>query len=158
MAPIHRKQLMKSPPLADVWWQILSHQHISTLHACKLDPLKRKDNGIRPVVVREYRLRIFGKAMTILLQEGIIRAAGTLQTCVGLESGIEAAIHSIRKSFQDKNDECLPFANTENAFSKLNRKVSLKHQMTMSAHIHLLTQHYNAHSTLYLENGAHILS
>jgi len=28
---------------------IIPHQHISTLLACRLVPLKKKDNGIRPV-------------------------------------------------------------------------------------------------------------
>jgi len=31
---------------------------------------------------------------------------GTLQTCAGLESGIEAAIHAVRKSFEEDNSEC----------------------------------------------------
>jgi len=36
-----------------------------------------------------------------------MHVAGSLQTCAGLKSSIEAAIHSVQKSFQDKNsDRC----------------------------------------------------
>jgi len=37
---------------------------------------------------------------TGMLKENIIHAVGTLQTCAGQESGIEAAIHAVRKSFK----------------------------------------------------------
>jgi len=52
---------------------------------------------------------IISKTITRLLKEDIIRAARTLQTCARLESGIETVIHSVRKSFQDHNNECLLF-------------------------------------------------
>ena len=72
----------------------IQHDYISTLLACRLVPLKEKDNGIRPVGVGEWR--IVGKTITGLLKEDIIHAVGTLQTCAGLESGIEAAMHAVR--------------------------------------------------------------
>ena len=55
-----------------------------------------------------------------------VHAVGTLQTCAGLESGIEAAIHAVRKSFEEDNSECLLLVDADNAFNKLNRKVSLE--------------------------------
>ena len=88
---------------------IIPHDYISTLLACRLVPLKKKDNGIRPVGVGECLRRIIGKTITGLLKEDIIHAVGTLtlQTCAGLESGIEAAIYAVRKSFEEDNSECL---------------------------------------------------
>jgi len=49
---------------------------------------------------------IIGKAITRLLKPDIIYAAGTLRTCPGIESGIEAAKHSVPKSFQYETSEC----------------------------------------------------
>jgi len=69
----------------------IPHNYISTLLACRLVPLKKKDNDIRPVVgVSECLRRIIGKTITGLLKEDIIHAVGTLQTCAGLESGIDS--------------------------------------------------------------------
>ena len=42
------------------------------------------------------------KKITGLLKEDIIHAVGTLQTCVGLELGIEAAIHAVCKSYKEE--------------------------------------------------------
>jgi len=52
----------------------IPHDYISTLLACRLVPLKKKDNGIRPVDVSECSRRIIGKTITGLLKEDIIHA------------------------------------------------------------------------------------
>jgi len=62
----------------------IPHGYISTLLACRLVPLKKKDKGIRPVCVDEYLQQIIGITITRLLKEDIMHAAGTLQTCAGL--------------------------------------------------------------------------
>jgi len=65
---------------------------------------------------------------------------GTLQRCAGIESGIEAAIHAIRKSFED-DSECLLLVDANNAFNKLNRKVSLEDiKRLCPPHVHIPTQ------------------
>ena len=104
----------------------IPHDYISTLLACRLVPLKKKDNGISPVGIGKCLWQIIGKTITGLLKEDIIHAVGTLQTCAGVESGIEAAIHAVRKSFEEINSECLLLVDADNAFNKLNRRVSLE--------------------------------
>jgi len=87
-----------------------------------------------------------------------IRAVGTLQTCAGLESGIEAATHAVRKSYEEEGSECLLLADADNAFNKLNRKVSPENKRLcppMHTYLHIS---YNTPTMLYLENGDHILS
>ena len=106
--------------------ETILHQHISTLLVCRLVPPKKKDNGIRTVGVGECLRQIIGKAITRLLKEDIIRAAGTVQTCTRLQSGVEATIYSVRKSFLDKHSESLLLVDAENAFKKPNREISLK--------------------------------
>jgi len=51
---------------------------------------------------------------------------GTLQTCAGLESGAEAAIRAVTKSYKEENSEYLLLVNADNTFSKISRKVSLE--------------------------------
>ena len=83
----------------------IPHDYMSTLLACRLIPLKKKNNGIRPVGVGECLWRIIGKTITGLLKEDIMHAVGTLQRCAGLESDIEAATHPVRKSYKEENSE-----------------------------------------------------
>ena len=136
----------------------IPHDYISTLLTCRLVPLKKKDNGIRPVGVGECLRRIIGKTITGL-KEDIIHTVGTLQTCAGLESGIEAAIHAVRKSFEEDNSECLLLVDADNAFNKLNRKVSLENIKRLRPPMYTyLHNSYNTPARLYLENGDHILS
>jgi len=79
---------------------IIPHNYISILLACRLVPLKKKDDSIRPVGVGKCLQRIINKTITTLLKEDIIHAMGTIQTCARLEPGIEAAIYYVvRKKF-----------------------------------------------------------
>ena len=101
----------------------------------------------------------FGKTITGLLKEDIVHAVGTLHTCAGLESGIEAAIHAVRKSFEEDNSECLLLVDADNAFNKLNRKVTLENIKRLCPPIYTyLHNSYNTTAMLYLEIGDHILS
>ena len=43
-------------------------------------------------------------------------AAGSLQTCSGTESGIEAAIHGMKAIFEDEDCEAVLLINAKNAF------------------------------------------
>jgi len=91
--------------------------------------------------------------------EDIIHAVGTLQICAGLESSIEAAIQAVTKSFEEDNSECLLLVDADNAFNKLNRKVSLENIKRLCPPIYTyLHKICNTPAKLYLENGDHILS
>ena len=59
------------------------------------------------------------------IREDNINAAGPLQTCAGLKSGIEASIHAMRQIFEKDETEALLLVDAENAFNKLNRKAAL---------------------------------
>jgi len=84
---------------------------------------------------------------------------GTLQTCAGLESGIEAATHAVRKSYEEEGSEYLLLVDADNAFNKLNRKVSLENIKRLCPPMYTyLHNSYTTPTMLYLENGDHILS
>ena len=104
-----------------------------TLHefiANRLIPLDKGEDkagnpGVRPIGIGEILRRIIGKVVVGNIREDIINAAGPLQTCAGLKSGIEASIHSMRKIFQENETEGLLLVDAENAFNNLNRKAAL---------------------------------
>ena len=56
----------------------------------------------------------------------IIEACGPLQTCSGIEAGIEAAIHAMSKKFQEEETEGILLVDACNAFNSLNRSKGLK--------------------------------
>ena len=69
---------------------------------------------------------IIGKSVINILKQDIIYASGSLQTCAGIESGIEAAVHSMATKFQEKSSEALLLVDASNAFNSMNREKSLR--------------------------------
>ena len=65
--------------------------------AGRLIPLD-KNPGVRPIGIGETLRRIVGKAVTTILKSDIQAACGCLQTCTGIRSGIEAAIHATHEA------------------------------------------------------------
>lgn len=45
--------------------------------------------------------------------------------CVGQQAGCEAAIHAVRKMFQDPKFEAVVFVDTSDALSNINRQATL---------------------------------
>ena len=91
----------------------------STLEAyvsCRLIPLD-KNPGVRPIGVGEVLSRIVGKCIGWVLKEDIQPAAGPLQTATGLQTGAEAAIHSMRCMFEDDQTDAVILVDARNAFN-----------------------------------------
>ena len=55
-----------------------------------------KEVRVRPIGRGEVLGRIIGNCISQLLRKDILNASGTLQTCSGLESGVEVAIMPYR--------------------------------------------------------------
>ena len=64
-------------------------ESVKELYAGRLIPLDKGNGGVRPICIGEVLRRIISKSVTSTLKEDIIGAAGLLQTCSGLEGGIE---------------------------------------------------------------------
>ena len=107
----------------------LPSEYLTEFLAGRLIPLD-KDPGsespeIRPIGIGEVLRRIAAKAVTRFLKNEIQMAAGTLQTCSGTESGIEAAIHAMKLQYDEDDCEAVLLIDAKNAFNSLNRKVAL---------------------------------
>ena len=84
--------------------------------SCRLIPLD-KNPGVRPIGVGEVLRRIVGKCIGWVLKEDIQLVAGPLQTTTGLQSGAEAAIHSMRCMFEDDQTDAVILVDARNAFN-----------------------------------------
>ena len=90
---------------------------------------------------------------------------GPLQTCAGLQSGIEATIHAMRRTFEKDESEAIILVDAENAFNNLNRKVALNTikqscpplyqylQNTYQKPAQLVISGENSHEIIYSEEG-----
>ena len=126
--------------------------------ACRLIPLD-KDPGIRPIGIGEVMRRIIGKSLSRCASENIKEAAGPLQTCAGQGAGAEAAIHAMRKIFQDEGTDAVLLIDASNAFNCLNRAVALHNiQITCPMISTYLINTYRHPSKLFVAGGKTILS
>lgn len=98
--------------------------NLTAFVACRLIALN-KNPGVRPIGIGETCRRIISKAILSILGQDIIAAAGPLQLCAGQDSGCEAAVHSIRRLFDDPSSEAILLVDAENAFNSLNRHIAL---------------------------------
>ena len=113
--------------------------HPDTLHefvACRLIPLDKGEDkwsniGVRPIGIGEIFRRLVGKVVVENIRTDIIDAAGPLQTCVGLDAGIEASIHAMKSIFDEESTEAILLVDAENAFNNLNRKAA-QHKAALS--------------------------
>ena len=97
----------------------------SLIQSCWLIPLN-KNPGIHPLGIGEIRRRIMAKAVTKISRSDIQAAGGTLPNLhVGIDRGIEAAIHAMAQAFDNDTTEGFQLVHAENAFNYLNRKTAL---------------------------------
>ena len=87
--------------------------------SCPLIPLD-KNPGVRPIGVGEVLRKIVGNCIRWVLKEDIQLAAGPLQTTTGLQSGAEAAIHSMRCMFEDDRTDAVILDDARSAFNSPN--------------------------------------
>ena len=96
--------------LADLARKLCTH-HINPVYlkaftACRLVPLNKKP-GVRPVGIGEVLRRIVGKALTKVANGDLAVATAPTQVCSGLSGGVEAAIHAVRRIFEDEDTEAI---------------------------------------------------
>ena len=103
---------------------LIHPEGLNALVACRLIPLN-KCPGVRPIGVGEVPRRIIAKAVLRIVSKDVEAAAGPLQLCAGQDGGCEAAVHAMRKLFQDPDIEAALLVNATNAFNSINRQAAL---------------------------------
>ena len=141
----------------------LCQEEVSTacvhhLLSCRLIPLKKDTSGVRPIGIGEMLRRLMAKAVVKVLQNDIQQAAGPLQTCAGLDGGIEATIHAMSKAYHDTTSEALLLVDADNAFNSLNRANALKNiQSLCPPFYNFLNNTYKSPSKMYVSNSEEVI-
>ena len=117
-----------------------------------------KNPGIRPIGIGDTARRIISKAVLSVVRSDIQDVCGCLQLCAGQISGIEAAVHAARSSFELEDNDAILLVDATNAFNSLNRQVALHNiKATCPALATILINNYRAPTKLHME-GDYILS
>ena len=99
--------------------RIYNSEAIDSYVNCRLIP------GVRPIGVGETFRRIIGKTIGWILKLEIQEVAGPLQTCIGLKSGAEAAVHYMQEQYRMESSEAVILVDASNAFNSVNRQALL---------------------------------
>ena len=126
---------------------------------CRLVPLdkwadKPGSPGVRPIGIGEVLRRIVGKTVIGVIKEDIQEAAGPLQSCAGLKSGLEASIHAVKRAWEDTKTEAIILVDADNAFNRLNRKAALHNIRQLCPPFHrYLNNTYQKSAKLIINDG-----
>ena len=135
------------------------YHYFDLLLGGRLIPLMKEDDGVRPIGIGEVLRRIMGRSVAKLLGLDIQLAGGALQTCTGVEAGIEAAIHAMAQIFEKDDCEAVLLVDADNAFNRLNRKEALNNiKQQCPPLFQFLNNTYKQPAKLHLEDGSYILS
>ena len=92
--------------------------------------------------------------MLMHLKTDIEDAAGPLQTCAGLKSGIEASIHTMKNIWQEETSDAILLVDADNAFNRLNREVALHNIREVCPPIfRYLNNHYQSSADLIINTA-----
>jgi len=126
--------------------------------ACRLLPLN-KNPGCRPIGIGEILRRIVSKAAMSVFTEDVIESAGCVQICAGHKGGAEAAIHAVRRIYEDNEDDAVVLIDASNAFNSLNRKAALHNIGILCPIMHTFASNlYQPQARLFVQGGAEISS
>ena len=84
---------------------------------------------------------------------------GPPQVCGGLAGGVEAAIHAVRRLYDDEDTEAILMVDAENAFNSLNREAAMNNlQYTCPEFFKYVLNTYRQPAQLYVANSDEILT
>ena len=129
--------------------------HIKPLLASRLIALD-KNPGVRPI--GDTARRIIAKAVLTIISTDIQDATGCRQLCGGQISGIEAAVHAARSTFESSEAEAILLVDASNAFNALNRQVALQNIRRLCPPIATILINSYRNSTELFVDGEVILS
>jgi len=88
------------------------------------------------------------------LSDDIQQAAGPMQTCTGLRSGIEATIHAVKQIWDEEDTEAVLLIDADNAFNSVNRRLGVHNIRQLCPPFHrYLHNTYQSPADLYVNDG-----
>ena len=94
-----------------------------------------------------------------LIADDVLESSGCVQIFAGLKGGAEAAIHAVRKLFEDNDNDAVLLIDASNAFNSLNRKAALHNIGSLCPVMHIFACNlYRPHARLFVHGGAEIFS
>ena len=129
---------------------IIPPEDLIAYNGCRLVTLD-KCPGVRPIGIGEVMCRITGRIIVDCIRQDLTSLGGNMQLCLGQKSGIEHAIHSLRHSFDDPENEAILLIDAKNAFNVLNRRTALENVKALCPSLHVALQKSYTHpSHLYI--------
>jgi len=127
-------------------------ERIDCLLAGKLFALDKKP-GVRPIGIGEVLRRLIAKLILHVTKANIMSSAGSLQLCAGQEAGAEAAVHAMRRIFDDDDTDGILLVDASNAFNSINRQAMLHNVNLLCPHVaKIAANFYQQPSSLHLGN------
>ena len=131
--------------------QFVDPTGLDAFTACRLVALD-KCPEVRPIGIGKVVRRIIGKAVLAVTGPHVQDVTGALQACAGQRGGSEAAVHAMRRQFQDTNTEAVLLVDALNAFNSLNRQVALQNVLHLCPSIApSIVNTYRANAQLFVD-------
>ena len=99
---------------------IIPPDDLIAYNVCQLVALN-KCPVVRPIGIGEVMRRITGRKIVDCIKQDLTALSGNMQLCLGQKCGIEHAIHLLRHSFDDPENDSILLIEAKNAFNVLNR-------------------------------------
>ncbi len=81
-----------------------------------------------------------------------------MQTCAGLDGGIEATVHAMSKAYNDPSSEGLLLVDADNAFNSLNRATALMNIKSLCPPFYtFLNNTYKSPSKMFVSNSEEVI-
>ena len=126
--------------------------------SARLIPLNKRP-GVRPIAVGEVPRRLIGRATAKVVELDVLRVTAPLQTCAGVPSACEAAVHSMPGLFEKPGAEGVLLVDASNAFNALNRKAALHNiPRICPALAKIFANTYSTPIRLFVSGGGEVLS
>ncbi len=98
------------------------------------------------------------KAVVKTINMDVVDATTPIQLCSGIPSGVEAAVHSMRKIYEDPKTQAIMLVDASNAFNSLNRTVALNNiRVTCPQFSKFIINTYRTPAKLYLHGSEEVL-
>ena len=129
---------------------IIPLDDLIAFNGCRLVAMD-KGPGTRLIGIGEVMHRITGPIIGDCIRQYLSSISGNMQLCLGQKCGRQHAIHSLRRTFDDPENEAILQVDAKNAFNLLKRRTALDNVNALCPSLHVALQNFYSHpSHLYI--------